>query len=125
MPFIFLYIPFRCYEDSLANKTIDEIRTIYANYPHPNCTPLQDTHDSQTDVEFRGLIDNFGLLSLLKYDTLDADNAADAEPVEFQSLRTNKTSAECQRWIYNLDYGYTSMTSEVGVKCGRRLPKLA
>lgn len=32
----------RCYADELANKTISEIREIYANYENPSCTKYRN-----------------------------------------------------------------------------------
>lgn len=73
-----LYFLYRCYDDRLANKTIDEIREIYSKYQNPSCTPYQG---NSTAIQF------------------DAYS---------QNISTN-----CDRWIYELDHGYKSMSSEV------------
>lgn len=65
----------RCYDDALADKTIDEVREIYSNYSNPSCT------------KYRG-------------------NGP------FASGYSNDTG-QCDRWIYKLDHGYKSMSSEV------------
>lgn len=71
----------RCYDDALANKTIDQVREIYANYPNPHCaaygshvaTQERDQHEATNEIE----------------------------------------EHTCTKFIYNLDFGYHSMVSEV------------
>lgn len=78
------YFHFRCYHDDLANKSIAEIRQIYANYSNPSCTPYK-SHES---------------------------------PASFNYLSTyyKNESQYCDRWIYELDHGYKSMSSEVSAR---------
>lgn len=74
---------FRCYADELANKTILEIREIYSTYADPSCSVYKG---NQTAVSNR-------LLGV--------------------SSHANDTNEKCQRWIYEKDYGYQSMSAEV------------
>lgn len=67
----------RCYHDALQNKTIDEIRNIYANYTDPHCTPYK------------------------------------ANDFNFNFFGANNTDGTCDKWIYEFDHGYQSMSSEV------------
>lgn len=83
---------FRCYSDELVGKSPEELRKIFANYSDPSCTPLGttiDIHDIHTKQPYT-------LTASFLY-------RSDDEP-------EHKT---CQRWIYNLDYGYQSMTTDV------------
>lgn len=50
---------------------------------------------------------------MFKYNTHESDGVTDGGPDAFRSLEASQSAGECERWIYNLDYGYTSMTSEV------------
>lgn len=83
-----VFVFFRCYADELANKTIPEIREIYSTYADPSCSVYKG---NRTAVE--------GSLLLSSPHDLD---------------RANDPSEKCQRWIYELDYGYQSMSAEVG-----------
>lgn len=78
---------FRCYADELVNKTIAEIREIYSTYPDPSCSVYKG---NKTSVD-----------SPLWASTYNADSDID--------------SGKCDRWFYELDYGYQSMSSEVCV----------
>lgn len=73
-----LFTCFRCYDDELANKTIEEVREIYSHYSNPSCTPYQ---------------------GVSKFSFLNNDHPSN--------------STTCNRWIYELDHGYKSMSSEV------------
>lgn len=67
------FLSSRCYDEALANKTMDEVREIYSSYPNPSCT------------KYRG-----------------------SPTTGFQN-----DTGQCDRWIYELDHGYKSMSSEV------------
>lgn len=102
--------PIRCYSESLADKTIDQVRDIYANYTNPHCTPFNATSTGYGGYDdFRHHDANAAsveLKSLLMYGTLAKSNLNSAHASD------NETDL-CKRWIYNLDYGYESMSSDV------------
>lgn len=92
---------FRCYADSLANKTLDEIKDIYADYTNPSChvfggnnKELLLAEQSPSSIVIRSLL----------------ESVKGSEETE----ETDDDEGEvCKAWIYDLDYGYKSMTSEV------------
>lgn len=85
-PVSIAFVFFRCYADELANKTIPEIREIYSTYADPSCSVYKGNRSS---VEG-------SLLGSSPYNL------------------ASDPSEKCQRWIYELDYGYQSMSAEVG-----------
>lgn len=62
---MFFFVIYRCYDEELKYKTVNEIREIYSTYPNPSCTNYKNG------------------------------------------------SGYCDRWIYEYDHGYKSMSSEV------------
>lgn len=62
---MFFFVIYRCYDEELENKTVNELREIYSTYPNPSCTNYRNG------------------------------------------------SEHCDRWIYEYDHGYKSMSSEV------------
>lgn len=71
--FFFSSSPFkRCYDESLVNKSIAEIRDAYSSYKDPHCTVFQGNGSS---------------------------------------------NEKCDRWIYDYDHGYRSMSSELNWVC--------
>lgn len=94
----------RCYADSLVNKTADEIRDIYAGYSDPSCSVLNERDRKEDDIIMR---------SLLMLTNVQAEN----RNIYWTTTKTNESNGsddeKCTRWIYDLDYGYQSMTTEV------------
>lgn len=75
----------------MDGKSPEELRLIFANYSDPSCTPLRPPLDIQNIHS-----DEPDLLS------------------EHFLYRSDEASPQqCNRWIYNLDYGYQSMTTDV------------
>lgn len=86
----------RCYSEKLSNSTFDEIRQIYSAYEKPSCTVINETE----------------ILYLPEADLVH-------QIYTFDYLRSeddNKAPISCDKWIYKLDYGYHSMTSDVSLK---------
>lgn len=86
-----MFFCFRCYSDELIGKSPEELRHIFANYSDPSCTPLRSTINIQNiqSNEINSISGNIAYLS------------------------EASSSAQCHKWIYNLDFGYQSMTTDV------------
>lgn len=86
----------RCFSEKLSNSTFDEIRKIYSAYEKPSCTIFNESE----------------ILYLPEADLVH-------QIYTFDYLRSeddNKAPIACDKWIYKLDYGYHSMTSDVSLK---------
>ncbi|KAJ6623925.1 Organic cation transporter protein [Pseudolycoriella hygida] len=85
-----------CYSDKLSNLTFEEIKEIYSTYEKPSCSHLNLTES-------------------LYFVELESGHT-------FEYLRSDVDEVEenpvaCRRWIYKLDYGYRSMTSDLNWVC--------
>lgn len=83
----------------MQNKSIDEIREFYSHYPNPSCTKINPRSQSflseDSDFSNNGFVGNIKKI--------------------FRKPQVDE--GECQKWIYNRDFGYESMTSELNWVC--------
>ena len=92
---------------------MEEIRDIYSSYADPACTPLNETGAIEHVILYLQNLNN----TLMK----EADD--NGVSYLYQHITDNKkpipksSDGTCNRWIYNLDYGYQSMTSDVSNDC--------
>lgn len=89
-----VYYRYRCYSEKLSNLTHEEIKQIYSTYTNPSCSVINETESVY----------------------LPETKFINELPYTFDYLRSddnNTTSSTCSKWIYKLDYGYHSMTSDV------------
>lgn len=90
----------RCFSEQLQNKSIDEIREFYSHYPNPSCTQISPK--SQSFLSEYAEMSNNGFVGNMK---------------KLFGIQHSDEFGECQKWIYNRDFGYESMTSELNWVC--------